>query len=82
MRWRTAGPTGAAEEPAGDDRPDPLDGGKSSAVLGHGSRDLAGQRLEPLVRLAYLGDEVVGQFLAAASMGPANTHGDQQPGCG
>jgi hypothetical protein len=41
-----------------------------AAVLGDGGRDLAGQRLEPLVGVADLGEEVAGQLFAGGFDGP------------
>jgi hypothetical protein len=49
-------------------------------VLGHGRRDLAAQRLKPLIGVTDLNDEVAGYLLATSFDRPSRTYGGQQPG--
>jgi hypothetical protein len=52
------------EQAAGDDEADAIDGAQRAAVLGDGGRDLCGERLQPLISVSDLGDQVAGQLLA------------------
>jgi hypothetical protein len=76
----SAGTTGAFQQPPGDDRPDAVDSGQLAAVLGYGRRDRFGQRLEPLVGVTDLGEQVAGRLLAGRFDRSSRTDGGQRRG--
>ena len=69
---------GAADQSTGDHWADTVDIGEPTAGLGDHLTDLHGQRLQALVSVADLGDEVAAELLAGSLDRPGGPHAGQQ----
>ena len=68
---KPARPSGASQQPAGDDRPHPRNPGQPGTGRGDGVGDIGGESLQTLIGGTNLSDQVPGQLLTGGLTGPA-----------
>ncbi len=74
-----ARPPGTSQQTTGDNRADAIDRGERAAVLGDRGGQLGGQRLEALVGIADLRDEIATELFASNLDRADRAHSGEQP---